>query len=208
MACKNGSCSRRNQLGGAGAPAINNPALSNNGAGAMAQYGSSAPKSSFWTGTKDQMLQTGLLSPQQQGLQNLLINSSQGQLQNINDPNSRYSGFEPIEQKARTQFFGNTIPTLAERFTSMGDSAQNSSAFQNSLGSAGADLEEGLGALRAQYGQQEQSNQLGLLSLLLNGGLAKGFENSYVPSRPGFLENTFSSLLPIGGKLLGKYLFK
>ncbi len=77
---------------------------------------------------------------------------------------------EALTQKARTQFFQQTVPTLAERFTSMGAGAQSSPAFAQQLGQAGANLEEGLAALRAQYGLA----QLGL-------GLSPLFENIYIP---------------------------
>lgn len=89
--------------------------------------------------------------------------------------------FGPIEQQARTSFQQRTIPTLAERFTAMG--GQQSSAFNNALGQAGAGLEESLAALRSQYGLKQQA----LLQNLLGMGLAPQFENMYSPATSGFL---------------------
>jgi len=64
----------------------------------------------------------------------------------------------PIEQQARTQFAQQTVPSLAERFTSMGAGAQSSAAFARKLGQAGAGLEQSLAAMRArlmpQYAMQ------------------------------------------------------
>jgi len=62
--------------------------------------------------------------------------------------------FGPIAERARSKFYGETVPTLAERFTSLGGAGQRSSAFQRQLGSAGAKLEEGLAALQAQLDPQ------------------------------------------------------
>src|ERR1700684_1866670 len=65
--------------------------------------------------------------------------------------------FEPIAQQARTQFNTQTIPSIAERFASMGSGgSQRSSSFANALGSAGSGLEQSLAALRSQYGLQER----------------------------------------------------
>jgi len=74
------------------------------------------------------------------------------------------AGFGPIEDRARRQFSRNTIPSLAERFTAMGG-GQRSSAFQESLGQAGADLESQLAQLRGQYGQQAEQQALQQMNL-------------------------------------------
>ena len=63
------------------------------------------------------------LTPQQQGWQSALGNQASQALQNP------YEGFEPIAQQARNQFNTSTVPSLAERFTSMGTGGQRSSAF-------------------------------------------------------------------------------
>lgn len=90
-------------------------------------------------------------------------------------------GFAPIEEQARNQFQQQTIPSLAERFTSMGNS-QRSSAFQGALGQAGAGLETGLAALKSQYGMNQIQSLLPFL------------EQNYQTRQPGFGEN-----LAVGG---------
>jgi hypothetical protein len=118
------------------------------------------------------------ISPQQQGLQNNIINQSQGLLNKA----TQGVDFDPIEQRARSQFNTRTVPSLAERFTSLGG-GQRSSAFQGALGSASSDLEQGLAALRSQFGLQQQGQQNNLLSSLLGYGFQPGFENV---SQPGW----------------------
>ena len=115
------------------------------------------------TGSKGKFEQTpNLYNPQQQNVLNAFL--QQGQ-QAYNNP---YGGFEPIEQQARLGFAGKTIPSLAERFTSMGGhgtGALSSPVFATQLGEAGVDLESQLAALRAHYGQQGQQNAMQLLQM-------------------------------------------
>jgi len=113
--------------------------------------------------------QLGLLSQLgQQGMQNL--------------------DFSGLEKQALQNFQQNIVPSLAERFTSMGEGAQRSSGFQQALGEAGAQIPLGLAALRPQYGLQ----QLGL-------GLQQPFETAYQPDQPGLLSQLLS-LIPYAGK--------
>lgn len=124
------------------------------------------------------------LSPQQLSLQSQAGNIAMQGLQNP------YEGFEPIEQRARTQFQTSTVPTLAERFTSMGSGGQRSSAFQGALGQAGAGLESNLAALRTDYGLQNRS----LSQDLLRQALQPNFDTRFVQHEPGFLESSLGNL--------------
>ena len=76
------------------------------------------------------------MDPTQQSAMDEILGLAMGRLQ---DP---LKGFEPMAERARSQFQTQTIPSLAERFTSMGEGAQRSSGFQRALGGAGVDLEE------------------------------------------------------------------
>lgn len=96
---------------------------------------------SFWFGRPDQNISN--LTPEQQYAQ---YQQLQQGMQNAD--------FGGIENAARRNFQTQTIPSIAERFTAFGN-GQRSSAFQGALGSAGANLESQLGALRSQYGQQQ-----------------------------------------------------
>lgn len=136
----------------------------------------------FFVGSKGKNILSPLYTePQMQGF-DFARNLGLQQLQNP------YQGFQPIDEYARKQFYGQTVPTIAERFTAMGDSAQRSSAFPAALGAAGTDLEARLGALRAQYGLQQQ----GLGQSLLGLGLTSQYQPVYFPGTPG-----------IGQKLIG-----
>lgn len=125
------------------------------------------------TARKGKYTRQSLYSDEQNNRSNAVGNQGLKQLQNP------YEGFEPIAQQARNQFYQQTIPSLSERFTSMGSyggsNALSSPSFQQTLGSAGADMNTDLAAMQAQYGQQNQQNALQMLQF---GGQPQ-FENVY-----------------------------
>lgn len=100
------------------------------------------------------------------------------------------SNFGDIEKNEVNRFNRETIPGIAERFQGMPGSNQNSSGFQSSLGSAGAQLGDRLAALRSQYGMQQ-----------LQFGLQPQFENIYKPPTQGALQQ----LLPLAAKAGAAY---
>lgn len=108
----------------------------------------------------------------QMGLQGLLSGQMPGGM-----------SFEPIRQQATSNFMQNTVPSLAERFTSMGEGAQRSSAFTGALGQAGAGLQENLAAMQSQYQQQ----MMPMLMQMLGIGLQPQNEYQYMPGQEGFL---------------------
>jgi len=110
--------------------------------------------------------------PQQAGFAQAL----QMALGGLQDP---YKGFAPIEQRARSQWQSNTLPSLIEQFTVGAPSGERSSAFAGALGGAGTDLEESLAAMRSQYGLQQQ----GLSQRLLGMGLTP--QNQYMYQQEG-----------------------
>ena len=131
--------------------------------------------------------QSPLFNPQQQQAFSSILQQALGGLgQNKFD-------FAPIERHARTQFQEQTIPSLAERFTSMGgsDTRLGSGAFGQALSSAGAGLEQGLVAQHAGYNLQQQQLLQGLLGL----GMTPQFETAYRPRERGFLETGAQSLM-------------
>lgn len=84
-----------------------------------------------------------------------------GNIKNRAIPNASFSSmnFDPIEQQARSGFESTTIPTIAERFTSMGSGASGSAAFARTLGSAGSELESNLASMKAQLLPQWEMQQ-------------------------------------------------
>ena len=141
----------------------------------------------FVTGYPGETQQFQRFTPNQQGLQNQSINQTLALLQGGTSPLAQ-SSFAPIEQKARSDFASKTIPSLAERFTALGN-GQRSSAFQGALGEAGAGLEQGLAGLQSGHNLQ-------LLQLLLGLGMQPSFESAYTPAQPGLLQ----AVAPAAGK--------
>lgn len=128
--------------------------------------------------------QLPLYNKQQQNLLSQILGQSSGALQNLQKP----FDFSPIENQARTGFQQQTIPSIAERFTSMGGGALSSPAFASQLGQAGAGLETNLAGLKSQIGLQQQGQQQNMLMNLLRFALQPQTENLYHPRQPGIAE--------------------
>lgn len=156
---------------------------------------------SFFGSNKPSVTQIARLSPAQQQLQQGAIQQALSLLPQV--AQQKGVNFAPIAQKARTQFYQNTIPSIAERFTALGGGARNSSGFTQALGSAGAGLEESLASMQAQYDFQNQQQMQNLLGTLLSSGLGREqFENLVSQRQPGFLESLLASLVPgLGGAI-------
>jgi hypothetical protein len=146
----------------------------------------------FLVGSPGQLQQFPRLSPQQLNLQQGLTPAINSLLPQATGQGGQGFNFAPIAQQARTQFNTQTIPSLAERFTSLG--AQGSSAFQGALGAAGAGLEEGLAGLESKYGLAQQGQQQQLLLALLSMALQPQHENAYFPSRSGLFQGLAGGL--------------
>lgn len=145
---------------------------------------------SFLMGTPGHAENIARFTPQQQQALNQILSQALGSL------SSQNLDFGPIEQNARTQFQQQTVPSIAERFTSLGRGAQSSSGFSQALGQAGSGLESGLASLRSQYGLQQGA----LLQNLLGLGLQPQFESLYHSRQPGFIESILGALLGGAGK--------
>lgn len=128
-------------------------------------------------GHKPRAVKQDIYTPQQSSAMNELLQMALSGLKGTD------FGFEPIAQQARSSFFGDTVPTLAERFTSMGQGSQGSSGFQGALGRAGAGMEEQLAGMGSQYNLQRQQ---GLMSLL-SPGLSPQYNTMMMPQQQGLL---------------------
>jgi hypothetical protein len=117
----------------------------------------------------------------QQGMDTLSFLQSQGR---------QNADFGPIEERYKKQFEEETIPGLAERFTTLG--GQRSSGFQRAALGAGADFNSQMAALRSQHGMRQ-----------LEMGLRPQFENIRHERQPGFFENVGSSIMSLAPKMLG-----
>lgn len=136
----------------------------------------------FFTGTPERVTQLAKFGPEQEQALSQILQQALGGLSN------NQFDFAPIEQQARTGFQQKTLPSIAERFTSMG--SQGSSAFRNALGQAGAGLEENLASMKQQYNLQREP----LLQNMFNMGVQPRFESAFTPRQPGFFQNALGGL--------------
>ncbi len=162
-------------------------------------------KPGFFRSTGPTVQKIDTYTPQQQELLKKVSGLIPQGLANINLPGQQ-SNFAPIEANTRRQFAENTVPTLAERFASLGSGGSlNSSAFANSLSSAGAGLEQELASMRQQYGLQEQGLQSQNLLNLLQQGLNPQFAAGIVPGQDSGIRNLFNNVAGPAAQLAANY---
>lgn len=150
----------------------------------------------FFGGTPARTEQVQRYNPQQQQLLDQISQMAMGEL---GDPGA---GFDPIAEKARSDYQTKGIPYLSERFASMGQGAGRSSGFRAALQSGEQDLDESLAAQRAQYGLQNR----GLIQQLLGMGLGQRFDSIYQPSQKGFLQSSLEQAPKRAFGLASKFL--
>src|SRR5690606_21127376 len=110
--------------------------------------------SEFFFGSPERVDQLQRYNPQQQAVLNQLLSAGSQRLGQPQQPATDWNAqFQPIANQARINFNQQTIPSLAERFSSTGGGL-SSPAFASQIGQAGAGLEGNLAALGAQFGQQ------------------------------------------------------
>lgn len=137
----------------------------------------SAQPDSFWSGQPAGVETFNQYTPEQQQAFSQVLQQALGGL------GKNQFDFAPIEDQARRGFAEKTVPTIAERFSSLGSGgSQRSSAFGQQLGAAGAGLETDLAAMKQNYGLQQQQ----MLQNLLGIGLQPQFESLYRPGSEGF----------------------
>ena len=142
--------------------------------GAVAEGGKGISK--FMMGDPAQEKQFQRYTPEQQSVLDQLL--QQGQQE---------TDFSGIEELAQKRFQEDIIPSLAERFTSMGSGGgQRSSAFKSALGRSGSDLSAQLGGMRSQFGMQK----LGM-------GLQPRFDTAFSPASQGALSGGLPALMSL-----------
>lgn len=158
---------------------------------------SSAPRASFFKGTPAGTERIATNTAEQQGLLGGIGNRLQGSLGNLSLPgqqNSQYS-FNPIAQNAQRNFQTQTVPGLAERFTSLGAGQLGSPAFGNILGQAGAGLQSDLASQEQQFGMQQENMQTQNLMRLLQTFLAPQFQSLQHGEEKSGLNQGFQGLM-------------
>lgn len=172
--------------------------------GTPVPYGSQN-KATWRKSTDAQPVSINTLTPQQQEYISQLSPLVLQGLQGLNLPGQQ-SSFDPIAQQAHANFNENTLPGLAERFASLGSGGSlNSSAFGQSLSSAGAGLDRDLAALKAQHGLQEQGLQSNNLFNLLSAGLRPQFDYGVTPGQNSGIRNVWEGAKGLLGGSLQNY---
>lgn len=165
---------------------------------------------SFITGTPGKWEQKSTLNPRQQQLADQYYNSISGQggggafgdvadyyRSNLGNNPQDFQAFAAPEMR---RFNEEIIPGLSEQFAGMGSGGLSSSGFRNAAVSAGTDLSERLGAIRAQIRQQSAQG----LGNFAQGGLNPGYnENVYTKGQPGLIDAAGPALGIAGGAFLG-----
>lgn len=163
---------------------------------------------SWLTGTKPKLKQISTLTPGQQQLQGQYEQAAGRGIQTASDYYNRLlsndSGdYEAFAAPTKREFHEQVIPTLSEQFAGMGSGGLSSSGFRNAALTAGTDLAERLGALRAQL---RQSGVQGLQNMS-QFALRPTVENIYQPGQPGFAQNVASGFGNAAATVAGGSLF-
>lgn len=111
-------------------------------------------------------------------------------------------GFGPIAEQATKQFRTQSIPSLAQRFGSMG-SSRGGSDYLHALSSAESGLQGNLAALGSQYDLQNNSQMQSLLLSLLGLGTQPQFESLYLPGSQGVIHQILPALASLFGARFG-----
>ncbi len=185
------------------------------------------PKAGFFGKRPEQIVNNHVFSPGQENALEYLLQRGLGGSQHLPLPGDELQSqiepfnFAPIEQSARQNFAQNTVPSLAERFTSLGSgNALSSPAFAGQLGRAGAGLESEIARLGAEYGLQQQGlnlqqqglnqNERGMqaanLQNLLGAGLAPRTDPIHLAAQQSGLVRFAKGFGNLGASALGSYL--
>jgi hypothetical protein len=148
----------------------------------------------FFTGDKAKNYQQSTLLPSQEKGLNQLTDVAQGKegggvwgdlgayYKDLMNPNGQ--NYQAMQAPEMRQFNEQIIPGLSEQFAGMGSGGLSSSGFRNAGVSAGTDLSERLGAMRAQLRQQGAAG----LANIGQQSLGQYSENIHQPGTGGLLD--------------------
>lgn len=142
----------------------------------------------FLMGTPSRFERIQKYDPQRQAASNQLLQQALAGL------SGTQADFAPIAEREVSRFQTETVPSLAERFTSMGAGSQGSSGFAESLARGGGELGTNLAALGSQHALGQQGNLMQLLNMVLR-----------PQEEIGYFGGTEGALGPIS-QAAGKYL--
>lgn len=164
-------------------------------------------------GSPERNYQQSTLGREQQPLYNQLLSSSQGRGAGgafgqsadyyrdlLSNDSADFDAFAAPEMRRYNE---QTIPDLAEQFASMGSGGLSSSGFRNAAVSAGSDLGERLGAIRAGLRQNAAQG----LSSIGQMGLGNYNENIHRPQTFGLVGGIAEGAGRGLGQAAGRYAF-
>lgn len=160
----------------------------------------------FFTGSPAKYENVSTLQPYQQGLHKQQVSAAQGaipQLQNYYQGlmSDNPADFQAMAAPEMRRFNEQIVPGLAEQFAGMGSGGLSSSGFRNAAVSAGTDLSERLGSLRAQL---RQSGAAGLQNMANQGLQNVGQSQMTEQGSEGLLAPLLGAgISAIGGPVLG-----
>lgn len=137
-----------------------------------------------WMGKDPAIASMGRFTSGQTGAMNKMLEMAMSQI----DP-SRMSS-DPMRQRLMSLYQQQILPSIAERFTGMGD-GQGSSAFLGELTGGTNDFMERMGTLESQYNQQMLPQYLKMGEI----GLTPQQENMYAPGSKGMLQSGGEALM-------------
>lgn len=158
-------------------------------------------------------------TPEQEEAFNQMIKSLTGQVGNLGENPLYQAGqdqllgvlggdTEKFEAPLLRQFNEKIVPGLAEQFAGAGAGAQSSSAFQQALGAAGANLTERLASLRGELGLKAADLARGYTAQPLEAltNLVNTSAKGYAPKEKGVWESATPGLIDTSLKEGLKYL--
>jgi hypothetical protein len=139
----------------------------------------------FWSGYNDYTSRFPLHGPEQIAANNALLPRTVERLQ------GNEFDFTPIEERSNQNFQKKVLPGIAHLFSKY-PGGSSSSGYQSVIGSAAAEHQLGLNALRQEYGLQQQTQQQNLLNTLMQ----PQYQTIYHPPTQGFGQSLATNILP------------
>ena len=133
-----------------------------------------------WSGYDPQVMTSSPYTGNQQNLMNMLAQTGMQGLQSGRMPGG--FDFGPIKQAYEQNYRQNIMPSIAERFASLGgEGAAGSSGFKASMIGGENQLQTQLAGMQSQYMQQMLPQLLQILMM----GLRPQYEQQYMPGSGG-----------------------
>ena len=146
------------------------------------------------------MYQMPNFRPQQQNALDQMLQQALMGMQNLPTAN-----FGDVKKMYEQNFQQQTVPGIAERFSSLGAGSQRSSAFEQALGTAGAGMNTQLAGMQQMFNQQQRGDEVNRLMQMLQLGVAPQYQYMQEPAQTSSMQTLMGTLGPSLIKAAGKY---